>query len=109
IRVLFDRPMRYKGLATWDGGKTTWGGRVEAMGTVPVCVCAHESWGEGMDVLAGKLGKESWGEGMGVLVGKLGKVLFSFSPSGDFEIFTLLVPGLWLLSFEGLSFDLLAR
>nr|GEW32511.1 putative ribonuclease H-like domain-containing protein [Tanacetum cinerariifolium] len=27
--------MRYKGLATWDGGKTTWGGRVEAMGTVP--------------------------------------------------------------------------
>nr|GEY97142.1 hypothetical protein [Tanacetum cinerariifolium] len=30
-------------------------------------------------------------------------------PSGDFEIFTLLVPGLWLLSFEGLGFDLLAR
>nr|GEV52000.1 uncharacterized mitochondrial protein AtMg00810-like [Tanacetum cinerariifolium] len=22
--------------ATWDGGKTTWGGRVEAMGTIPV-------------------------------------------------------------------------
>nr|GEV24423.1 hypothetical protein [Tanacetum cinerariifolium] len=32
-----------------------------------------------------------------------------FGPSGDFEIFTLLVPGLWLLSFEGLGFDLLAR
>nr|GEZ07291.1 hypothetical protein [Tanacetum cinerariifolium] len=30
-------------------------------------------------------------------------------PSGDFEIFTLLVPGLCLLSFEGLGFDLLAR
>nr|GEW16872.1 reverse transcriptase domain-containing protein [Tanacetum cinerariifolium] len=29
--------MRLEGLATWDGGKTTWGGRVEAMGTVPVC------------------------------------------------------------------------
>nr|GFB02075.1 hypothetical protein [Tanacetum cinerariifolium] len=57
IRVLFDRPMRYKGLAMWDGGKTTWGGRVEAMGTVPVCVCTQEIWGEGMGVLAGKLGK----------------------------------------------------
>nr|GEW41753.1 retrovirus-related Pol polyprotein from transposon TNT 1-94 [Tanacetum cinerariifolium] len=34
--MLFDRPMRYKGLATWDRGKTTWGGRVEAKGTVPV-------------------------------------------------------------------------
>nr|GEZ37856.1 hypothetical protein [Tanacetum cinerariifolium] len=33
--------------ATWDGGKTTWGGRVKAMGIVPVCVCAQESWGEG--------------------------------------------------------------
>nr|GFC20723.1 hypothetical protein [Tanacetum cinerariifolium] len=33
--------MRYKGLATWDEGKTTWGGRVEAMGTIPVYVCVH--------------------------------------------------------------------
>nr|GEX08321.1 hypothetical protein [Tanacetum cinerariifolium] len=41
---------------TWDGGKTTWGGQVEAMGTAPVCVCAQESWGEGTGVLAGKLG-----------------------------------------------------
>nr|GEV72846.1 reverse transcriptase domain-containing protein [Tanacetum cinerariifolium] len=32
-----------------------------------------------------------------------------FSPSGDFDKFTLLVPGLWLLSFEGLGFDLLAE
>nr|GEV58721.1 ribonuclease H-like domain-containing protein [Tanacetum cinerariifolium] len=32
-----------------------------------------------------------------------------FSPSGDFDKFTLLVPGLCLLSFEGLGFDLLAR
>nr|GEZ89140.1 hypothetical protein [Tanacetum cinerariifolium] len=32
-----------------------------------------------------------------------------FSPSGDFGKFTLLVPGLCLLSFEGLGFDLLAR
>nr|GEZ14606.1 hypothetical protein [Tanacetum cinerariifolium] len=27
--------MREKRLAMWDGGKTTWGGRVKAMGTVP--------------------------------------------------------------------------
>nr|GEZ57093.1 hypothetical protein [Tanacetum cinerariifolium] len=56
IRVLFDRPMKYKGLATWDGGKTTWGGRVEAMGTIPLCVCAQESWGEETSVLAGESG-----------------------------------------------------
>nr|GEX54950.1 putative ribonuclease H-like domain-containing protein [Tanacetum cinerariifolium] len=37
-------------------GKGTWEGRVEAMGTIPVCVCAQESWGKGTDVLAGKLG-----------------------------------------------------
>nr|GEY53111.1 reverse transcriptase domain-containing protein [Tanacetum cinerariifolium] len=37
--------MRLEGLATWDGGKTTWGGRVEAVDTVPVCVRAQESWG----------------------------------------------------------------
>nr|GEY38071.1 hypothetical protein [Tanacetum cinerariifolium] len=37
--------MREKRLATWDGGKTTWGGRVGAMGTVPVCVCAQERLG----------------------------------------------------------------
>nr|GEW30782.1 hypothetical protein [Tanacetum cinerariifolium] len=33
----------------------------------------------------------------------------SFGPSGDFEIFTLLVPGLCLLSFEGLGIDLLIQ
>nr|GEZ64900.1 hypothetical protein [Tanacetum cinerariifolium] len=44
-------------LMHWERGKTTWGGRVEAMGIVPVCVCAQESWGEGTGVLAGKLGK----------------------------------------------------
>nr|GEZ96295.1 hypothetical protein [Tanacetum cinerariifolium] len=37
--------MREKRLATWDGGKTTWGGRVGAMGTVPVYVCAQERLG----------------------------------------------------------------
>nr|GEW48832.1 hypothetical protein [Tanacetum cinerariifolium] len=35
--VVLDRPMKLGDCATWDGGKTTWGGRVEAMGTVPVC------------------------------------------------------------------------
>nr|GEX44769.1 hypothetical protein [Tanacetum cinerariifolium] len=34
-------------------------------------------------------------------------VHLNFSPSGDSEKFTLLVPGLCLLSFEGLGFDLL--
>nr|GEU44629.1 hypothetical protein [Tanacetum cinerariifolium] len=40
----------------WEKGNCTWGGRVETMGTIPVCVCAQESWGEGMGCLAGKLG-----------------------------------------------------
>nr|GEZ65808.1 hypothetical protein [Tanacetum cinerariifolium] len=29
-------------LATWDGGNITWGGRVGALGSVPLCVCAQE-------------------------------------------------------------------
>nr|GEU90206.1 retrovirus-related Pol polyprotein from transposon TNT 1-94 [Tanacetum cinerariifolium] len=36
IRVKLDRLMKLRDCATWDGGKTTWGGRVEAMGTVPL-------------------------------------------------------------------------
>nr|GFA20272.1 hypothetical protein [Tanacetum cinerariifolium]GFA36999.1 hypothetical protein [Tanacetum cinerariifolium] len=40
------RPMREKRLATWDGGKVTWGGRVRVYGTVPVYVCVHKKgWG----------------------------------------------------------------
>nr|GEY47200.1 ribonuclease H-like domain-containing protein [Tanacetum cinerariifolium] len=41
IHVKIVRPIKLERLATWDGGKTTWGGRVEAMGTVPVCMCVH--------------------------------------------------------------------
>nr|GEX44450.1 Gag-Pol polyprotein [Tanacetum cinerariifolium] len=35
IRVLGCRPMKLESLAMWDEGKTTWGGRVGAWGTVP--------------------------------------------------------------------------
>nr|GEX27233.1 hypothetical protein [Tanacetum cinerariifolium] len=56
------------------------------------------------------------GEKVGNLAGKTGTgtvwevmVLGFGSPSGDFGKFTLLVPGLCLLSFKGLGFDLLAR
>nr|GEY02167.1 hypothetical protein [Tanacetum cinerariifolium] len=57
--------MRVEGLATWDGGKVTWGGRVRVYGIVPVCVYAQEiAGGEGW-VLAGK-----WVRG--VLFGQLG-------------------------------------
>nr|GEZ03925.1 hypothetical protein [Tanacetum cinerariifolium] len=49
--------MRLEECAMWDLDKVTWEGRVEAMGTIPVCVCAQVSWGEGTGVLAGKLGK----------------------------------------------------
>nr|GEW88873.1 hypothetical protein [Tanacetum cinerariifolium] len=50
----------------------------------------------------GEVHRLGWGEGWVVWRER-------FSPSGDFEIFTLLVPGLWILTFEGLGFDLLAR
>nr|GEZ62875.1 ribonuclease H-like domain-containing protein [Tanacetum cinerariifolium] len=78
--------MRFESLSSWDLDNCTWGGRVEVCSTVPLCVCAQELAGERVVCLGGKS-----------------------SPSGDFEIFTLLVPGLWLLSFEGLGFDLLAK
>nr|GEZ52693.1 hypothetical protein [Tanacetum cinerariifolium] len=76
-------------------GKGTWGGRAKAF------------WNSSHELQVHRKGK--WG-GL-VLAGKLGKwVLFErFSPPGDFGKFTLLVPGLCLLSFEGLGFDLLAR
>nr|GEY75809.1 hypothetical protein [Tanacetum cinerariifolium] len=37
--------MRKKGCATWDGGKSTWGGRARGFGTVPVCVRVQERAG----------------------------------------------------------------
>nr|GFA21140.1 retrovirus-related Pol polyprotein from transposon TNT 1-94 [Tanacetum cinerariifolium] len=57
IRVLLLSTNERKEIAHVGWGKTTWGGRVEAMGTVPVCVCAQEIWGEGTGVLVGKTGK----------------------------------------------------
>nr|GEV44896.1 hypothetical protein [Tanacetum cinerariifolium] len=40
--------------ATWDGGKSTWGGRARGFGTVPVSLGAQEIvWGVGV-FLAGK-------------------------------------------------------
>nr|GEV42572.1 reverse transcriptase domain-containing protein [Tanacetum cinerariifolium] len=55
--VASSRPMRLGDLSSWDLDKATWGGRVEAIGTVPVCCrCTGEGvWGSGF--LAGKLGK----------------------------------------------------
>nr|GFB14981.1 hypothetical protein [Tanacetum cinerariifolium] len=120
IRVTYDRPMKKRGFASWDGSTCTWRGRAEAMGTIPVCVCVYrKGWGEGLVVWAGKvvnttvwvvkvLGVGNLGPwGLIELANCLGYK--SFSPSGDFEIFTLLVSRLCLLSFEGLGFDLLAR
>nr|GEX52700.1 hypothetical protein [Tanacetum cinerariifolium] len=46
--------MRKESLATWDGGNITWGGRLGALGTVLVCVCAQEMAGGEGQVLAGK-------------------------------------------------------
>nr|GFC07109.1 reverse transcriptase domain-containing protein [Tanacetum cinerariifolium] len=54
IRVTYDRPMRKRGFASWDGGNCTWGGRVEAMGTIPVCVCIGKA-GERVVCLGGKI------------------------------------------------------
>nr|GEW54899.1 hypothetical protein [Tanacetum cinerariifolium] len=52
--------MREESLATWDGANITWGGRVGALGTVPVCVCTEKAGvrdgflaGKGVKVLFG--------------------------------------------------------
>nr|GEY73966.1 hypothetical protein [Tanacetum cinerariifolium] len=37
--------MRLEGLATWDGGNSTWGGWARGIGTVPVCVSVQERAG----------------------------------------------------------------
>nr|GEV76175.1 reverse transcriptase domain-containing protein [Tanacetum cinerariifolium] len=47
IRVPWCRPIRNEGCATWDGGKSTWGGRAKGFGTVLVCVRVQEKAGEG--------------------------------------------------------------
>nr|GEV86048.1 reverse transcriptase domain-containing protein [Tanacetum cinerariifolium] len=44
--------MRKKEIANWDGGKSTWGGRVRVFGTVLVCVSVQE-----------RAGGEGWGRG----------------------------------------------
>nr|GEU60139.1 reverse transcriptase domain-containing protein [Tanacetum cinerariifolium] len=49
-----NRPMRFEDLSSWDLDKATWGGRVEAIGTVPVCCRCTGRLGEGMGCLAGK-------------------------------------------------------
>nr|GEY76255.1 hypothetical protein [Tanacetum cinerariifolium] len=86
--------MRLESLATWDGGNSTWGGRARVFGTVPMCVRVQERAGEEGLILAGMVVKGA---------------LFSFSPSGNLEKFTYLVPGLCLLTFDGLGFDLWER
>nr|GEW22703.1 reverse transcriptase domain-containing protein [Tanacetum cinerariifolium] len=54
IRVLLDRPIGLEECAMWDGGNSTWGGRVRVFGTVPVCVSVQEIAGEGVVVFGGK-------------------------------------------------------
>nr|GEV66909.1 hypothetical protein [Tanacetum cinerariifolium] len=45
IRVHWCRPMRKEEIASWDGGKSTWEGRVRVFGTVPLCVRVQERAG----------------------------------------------------------------
>nr|GEY93776.1 hypothetical protein [Tanacetum cinerariifolium] len=49
IRVHWCRPMRKEEITSWDGGKSTWEGRVRVFGTVPVCVGVQEK--SGMEIL----------------------------------------------------------
>nr|GEY72086.1 putative mitochondrial protein [Tanacetum cinerariifolium] len=51
------RPMRKEEIASWDGGKSTWGGRVRVFSIVPVSLSAHEIvWGRGRFWRERKLG-----------------------------------------------------
>nr|GEY63993.1 reverse transcriptase domain-containing protein [Tanacetum cinerariifolium] len=51
------RPIRKEGCATWDGGNSTWGGRVRVFGTVPVYVSVQEIAGGEGAILAGRVVK----------------------------------------------------
>nr|GEU77412.1 hypothetical protein [Tanacetum cinerariifolium] len=76
IRVRSCRPIELEGLSSWDLDKTTWGGRVEAIGTVPMCYrCTGKVNGGGL-VLAGKTDKSSWigVSGVSFLVLQIGTV-----------------------------------
>nr|GEZ32361.1 hypothetical protein [Tanacetum cinerariifolium] len=53
--------MRKKGCATWDGGKSTWGGRARGFGTVSVCMRVQESENGGGVFLAGRVVKGTVG------------------------------------------------
>nr|GEV60850.1 hypothetical protein [Tanacetum cinerariifolium] len=53
-----------EGCASWDLGKGTWGGRVRVLGTVPVCVRVQESENRGGVFLVGRFVK---GELFGLL------------------------------------------
>nr|GFA43963.1 hypothetical protein [Tanacetum cinerariifolium] len=52
IRVYWCRPIRKEEIASWDGGKSTWGGQVRVFGTVPGCFGRKN----GLGVLFGLLG-----------------------------------------------------
>nr|GFA31383.1 hypothetical protein [Tanacetum cinerariifolium] len=47
--------MREDEIARWERGNSTWGGRLGALGIVPVCVYAQEIAGGEGQVLAGKV------------------------------------------------------
>nr|GEV76785.1 hypothetical protein [Tanacetum cinerariifolium] len=44
-------------IASWDGGKSTWGGRARVFGTVSVCVSVQEMLYGGRGLLVGKVVK----------------------------------------------------
>nr|GEY45426.1 hypothetical protein [Tanacetum cinerariifolium] len=58
--TIYPRPIRLGDLSSWDLDKATWGGQVEAIGTVPVCCRCTGRLGEGMGCFAGKWGKGSY-------------------------------------------------
>nr|GEY81534.1 hypothetical protein [Tanacetum cinerariifolium] len=57
LRVLWGK----KGCATWDGGNSTWGGRVRVFGTVSMCLGVQERAGCEGRVLAGRVVKGTVG------------------------------------------------
>nr|GEW51765.1 hypothetical protein [Tanacetum cinerariifolium] len=58
--------MREDEIATWERGNSTWGGRLGALGTVPVCVCVHRKW-LGDEIATWERGNSTWGGRLGAL------------------------------------------
>nr|GEU90385.1 hypothetical protein [Tanacetum cinerariifolium] len=94
--------MRKEEIASWDGGKSTWGGRVRVFGTVPVSLGAQEiAWGRGefwrekqFRGTVGGVGDEEFIVGEGVVVKSSSLEMLTNSCLGGIMVSLIFLEGL---------------